>query len=260
MNGKDSLGEFSLDDLSDCLDCHSVSSTDDESDSSSIAIQKLRPVPLIYSDSEDEDMNNNVEDNNDTWSMNDKSTILELFEGSSGVKIVPSSFESKMRKGNLLKGASFLLTNNMVKSFIRIFKDTVLEKCKAFNNYKIMNASKHVQDLSIAEKNHSAFSSEIKKLNANFSKLVKVANENYSEGILNAVSKINVHLDKISTPKQVLSLYSNKLNLKKTGNIKVQSMAESRRKIRAGAKKIQSGRPSNEELNGKKKKKKKIRL
>ena len=87
MNGKISVGEFYLDDLSDCLDCRSASSTDDESDSSSIAIRKRRPVPLIYSDSEDEDMNNNVEDNNDTWSTNDKSIILELFEGSSRVKL-----------------------------------------------------------------------------------------------------------------------------------------------------------------------------
>ena len=81
MNGKDSLGKFYLDDLSYCLDCRSASSTDDESDSSSIAIRKQRLVPLIYSDSEDEDMNNNVEENNDTWSTNDKNIFLEPFEG-----------------------------------------------------------------------------------------------------------------------------------------------------------------------------------
>ncbi|KFM77282.1 hypothetical protein X975_13369, partial [Stegodyphus mimosarum] len=62
---------------------------------------------------------------------------------------------------------------------------------------------------------------------------------------------MNVHLDKISTPAQVLSLFANKLNLKKTYNIKIQSTSQSRRiraGLRTGAKRIQSGRPSNEEL------------
>ncbi|KAI4476672.1 hypothetical protein M0804_013393 [Polistes exclamans] len=105
MNEKDNVGEFYLDDLSDCLDCRSASSTDDESDSSSIAIRKRRPVPLIYSDSEDEGINDNVEDNNDTWSTNDKNIILEPFEGSSGVKIMPSSSESVIDIGNLFIGS-----------------------------------------------------------------------------------------------------------------------------------------------------------
>ncbi|GBO07562.1 hypothetical protein AVEN_122153-1 [Araneus ventricosus] len=113
MNGKDSLGECYLDDLSDCLDCRSASSSDDESDSSSIVIRKRRPVPLIYSDSEDEDMNNNVEDNNDTWSTNDKSIILEPFEGSSGVKIMPSSSESVMDIVNLFIGS------DLIEHFVR---------------------------------------------------------------------------------------------------------------------------------------------
>ncbi|KFM62254.1 hypothetical protein X975_06523, partial [Stegodyphus mimosarum] len=113
MNGKDSLGEFYLDDLSDCLDCRSASSTDDESDSSSIAIRKRRPVLLIYSDSEDEDMDNNVEKNNDTWSTNDKSIILEPFEGSSGVKIMPSSSESVMNIVNLFIGS------DLIEHFVR---------------------------------------------------------------------------------------------------------------------------------------------
>ncbi|KAL6419812.1 hypothetical protein ACFW04_011177 [Cataglyphis niger] len=113
MNGKDSLGEFNLDDLSDCPDCLSTSSTDDESDSSNIVIRKRRPVPIIYSDSEDEDINNNVEDNNDTWSTNDKSITLEPFEGSSGVKIMPSSSESVIDTVNLFIGS------NLIEHFVR---------------------------------------------------------------------------------------------------------------------------------------------
>ena len=46
-------------------------------------------------------MNNSVEDNDDTWSTNAKSIILEPFEGSSGVKSVPSSSESVMDIVNL---------------------------------------------------------------------------------------------------------------------------------------------------------------
>ena len=113
MNGKYSLGEFYLDDLSDCLYCRTSSSTDDESDRSSIAIRKRRPVPLIYSDSEDEDMNNNLEDNNDTWSTNDKSIILEPFEGRSGVKIMPGSSESIMDIANLFIGS------DLIEHFVR---------------------------------------------------------------------------------------------------------------------------------------------
>ncbi|KFM59507.1 hypothetical protein X975_02043, partial [Stegodyphus mimosarum] len=45
------------------------------------------------------------------------------------------------------------------------------------------NASKQTQDLSSAERKHSTFSSEIKKLNANFSRLAEIANENDSEVI-----------------------------------------------------------------------------
>ena len=81
MNGKNSLGEFYLEDLSYCLDCRSASNTDDESDSSSIAIRKQRPVPLIYSDSEDEDMNNNVEDNNDNMVNGRQEYNFGTFQG-----------------------------------------------------------------------------------------------------------------------------------------------------------------------------------
>ncbi|XP_048511375.1 uncharacterized protein LOC125500990 [Athalia rosae] len=81
MDVKDSLGEFYFDDLSECLDCRLTSSTDDGSDSSNIAIRKRRSLPLIYSDSEDKDMNNNVEDNNE--SIMD---IVNLFIGSDLIK------------------------------------------------------------------------------------------------------------------------------------------------------------------------------
>ncbi|XP_076378731.1 uncharacterized protein LOC117218865 isoform X2 [Megalopta genalis] len=105
MNEKDSVGEFYLDDLSDCLHCSSANGTDDESDSSNVMIRKRRSVlPLIYSDSEDDDINNNVEDSSGTWSTNDKTIILEPFEGSPGVKIMPSSPESVMDIVNLFIG------------------------------------------------------------------------------------------------------------------------------------------------------------
>ena len=113
MNGKDSLGEFHLDDLSDCLDCRSASRTDDESDSSIIAIRKRHLVQLIYRDSEDVDVNDNVEDNNDAWSTNDKSIILEPFKGSSGVKTMPSTSESVMDIVNLFIGS------DLIEHFVR---------------------------------------------------------------------------------------------------------------------------------------------
>ncbi|GBN15228.1 PiggyBac transposable element-derived protein 4 [Araneus ventricosus] len=142
MNGKDSLGECYLDDLSDCLDCRSASSSDDESDSSSIVIRKRRPVPLIYSDSEDEDMNNNVEDNNDTWSTNDKSIILEPFEGSSGVKIMPSSSESVMDIVNLFIGS------DLIEHFVREsnrYHYQIVEK------YRITSKTKKWKDVMVTE-------------------------------------------------------------------------------------------------------------
>ncbi|GBO06914.1 PiggyBac transposable element-derived protein 4 [Araneus ventricosus] len=142
MNGKDSLGECYLDDLSDCLDCRSASSSDDESDSSSIVIRKRRPVPLIYSDSEDEDMNNNVEDNNDTWSTNDKSIILEPFEGSSGVKIMPSSSESVMDIVNLFIGS------DLIEHFVREsnrYHYQIVEK------YRITSKTKKWKDVTVTE-------------------------------------------------------------------------------------------------------------
>ncbi|XP_066585579.1 piggyBac transposable element-derived protein 4-like [Prorops nasuta] len=141
MNRKDSLGEFYLDNLSDCLDCRSAIS-DDESDSSDIVIRKRRPVPLIYTDSEDQDMNNNVEDNNDTWSTNDRSIILEPFEGSSGVKIMPSSSESVMDIVNLFIGS------DLIEHFVREsnrYHYQIVEK------YKITSKTKKWKDVTVTE-------------------------------------------------------------------------------------------------------------
>ncbi|XP_035220096.1 uncharacterized protein LOC118193166, partial [Stegodyphus dumicola] len=144
MNGKDSLGEFYVDDLSDCLDCRSASSTDDESDSSSIAIRKRCLVPLIYSDSEDEDMNNNVEDNNDTWSTNDNSIILEPFEGSSGVKIVPSSSESVMDIVNLF------IVSDLIEHFVR---QSNRYHYQIVGKYRITSKTKKWKDVTVTEMN-----------------------------------------------------------------------------------------------------------
>lgn len=72
-------------------------------------IQNRRSIlPLIYSDSEDDDINNNVEDSNGTCSTNDKTIILEPFEGSPDVKIIPSSPESVMDIVNLFIGNDLL--------------------------------------------------------------------------------------------------------------------------------------------------------
>lgn len=82
MSEKNGSGEFYLDNLSDCPDSYSTSDSGDESDGSDIMIRKRRSVlPLRYSDSEDDDINT-VEDNNGTWSTNDKTTMLEPFEDS----------------------------------------------------------------------------------------------------------------------------------------------------------------------------------
>lgn len=142
MNRKNSLGEFYLDDLSDCVDCRLASKTDDESDSSSITIRKRRPVPLIYSDSEDEDMNNNIEDYNDTWSTNDKSIILEPFEGSPGVKIVPRSSKSVMDIVNLFIGS------DLIEHFVREsnrYHYQIVEK------YRIVSKTKKWKDVTVTE-------------------------------------------------------------------------------------------------------------
>ena len=64
MNEKNDIGEFYLDDLSDCFDNYSRSNSGDESDGSDIIILKRDSVlPLRYSDLEVDEINN-VEDYN----------------------------------------------------------------------------------------------------------------------------------------------------------------------------------------------------
>ena len=64
MNEKNDIGEFYLDDLSDCFDSYSRSNSGDESDGSDIIILKRDSVlPLRYSDLEVDEINN-VEDYN----------------------------------------------------------------------------------------------------------------------------------------------------------------------------------------------------
>ncbi|XP_046145451.1 piggyBac transposable element-derived protein 4-like [Osmia bicornis bicornis] len=142
MNEKDSVGEFYLDDLSDCLHCSSASGTDDESDSSNVMIRKRRSVlPLIYSDSEDDDINNNVEDSSGTSSTNDKTIILEPFEGSPGVKIMPSSPESVMDIVNLFIG------NDLIEHLVREsnrYHYQVIEK------YRIISKTKKWTDITVS--------------------------------------------------------------------------------------------------------------
>lgn len=96
-----------LDNLSDYPDSYSTSDSDEESDGSDIMIRKRRSVlPLRYSNSEDDDINT-IEDNDGTWSINDKTIMLEPFEGSPDVKIMPSSPESLMDMVNLFIGNDF---------------------------------------------------------------------------------------------------------------------------------------------------------
>ncbi|KOC61828.1 hypothetical protein WH47_06166 [Habropoda laboriosa] len=97
MNQKGVIREFHLDDLSDCSDSHLANDSGDESDGSGV---------LEYSDSEDDDAND-VEVNDDTWSTNDESIMLEPFEASPGIKIMTSSPESVTDSANLFIGSDF---------------------------------------------------------------------------------------------------------------------------------------------------------
>lgn len=114
MNEKNGIGEFYLDDLLDCLGSYSGSNSGDKSNGSDIIIRKRGSVlPLRHSDSEDdeisnvEDNANNVEDNDDTWSTHDEAIILEPFEGSPGIKMMPSGPESVMDSVNSFIGNDF---------------------------------------------------------------------------------------------------------------------------------------------------------
>lgn len=111
MNEKNSFEEFYLDDLSDGPDSYSGSDSGDESDDSDIIIRKRSSIlPLRYNDSEDnemsnvEDNTNNANDNDDIWTTNDDTIILELFESRPSIKIMPSCTESVMDSVNLFIG------------------------------------------------------------------------------------------------------------------------------------------------------------
>ncbi|KAI4476105.1 hypothetical protein M0802_014932 [Mischocyttarus mexicanus] len=81
--------------------------SDDNSSDSSINTRKPRKLlPLQYSDSEDND--DTAEVNIATWSTNDKSIILEPFEGSPCIKILPKSEASVRDIVNLFIGDDLL--------------------------------------------------------------------------------------------------------------------------------------------------------
>ncbi|XP_017762744.1 PREDICTED: piggyBac transposable element-derived protein 4-like [Eufriesea mexicana] len=148
MKEKNGLGEFYLDDLSDCPDTYPGSDSGDESDVSEIIIQKQdSALPLIYSDSEDDEISNieddanNVEDD-DIWSTNDEAVILEPFEGSPGIKIMPSSQENVMDSVNLFLGIDFF--EHLVRESNR-YHYQVMEK------YKTPSRTKKWTDITVPE-------------------------------------------------------------------------------------------------------------
>ena len=149
MNEKNGIGEFYLDDLSDCPDNYSRNNSGDESDGSDTIIRKRGSVlPPRYSDSEDdeisnvEDNANNVENNDDIWSTNDEAIILEPFEGSPGIKIMPSSPESVTDNVNLFFGNDFF--EHLVRESNR-YHYQVMEK------YKIPSKAKKWTDITVPE-------------------------------------------------------------------------------------------------------------
>lgn len=108
------LEEFYLDDLSDCPDSYSESDSGDESDGSDIIIRNRSSVlPLTSSDSEDDEISNieddtsNIEDDDDIWLTEDEAIILESFEGSPGIKMMPCSTQNVMDSINLFIGMDF---------------------------------------------------------------------------------------------------------------------------------------------------------
>ncbi|XP_076302331.1 uncharacterized protein LOC143220596 [Lasioglossum baleicum] len=105
-------------------------------------VKRPSVLPLIYSDSEDDAINDNVDDNNGTWSMNDRTIVLETFEGSFGVKIMPRSSERIMDVVNLFIGNDLL--EHMMRESNR-YHYQVTEK------YKIMIVLMGQQQLSLDE-------------------------------------------------------------------------------------------------------------
>ncbi|XP_022910660.2 piggyBac transposable element-derived protein 4-like [Onthophagus taurus] len=149
MSEKNCIGEFYLDDLSDCPHSYSGSNSGDESDGSDIIIRKRGSVlPLRCSDSEDdeisnnEDDTNNIEDDDDIWLTEDEAVILEPFEGSPGIKIMPSSTENVMDSVNLFIGMDFF--EYLVKESNRYHYQTI-------QKYKIPSRAKKWTDITVTE-------------------------------------------------------------------------------------------------------------
>lgn len=149
MNEKNGIGEFYLNDVSDCPDSYLGCDSGDESDGSDIIIRKRGSVlPLRYSDSEEdeisniEDDTNNVEDNNDIWSTNDEAISLEPFEGSPGIKIIPSSPDNVMGSVNLFIGNDF---------FEHLVRESNIYHYQIIEKYKIPSKAKKWTDITVPE-------------------------------------------------------------------------------------------------------------
>ncbi|KOX70247.1 Luciferin 4-monooxygenase, partial [Melipona quadrifasciata] len=133
---------FYLDDLSDCSDNYSVNDSGDKSDASDVIIPKrCGALQLEYSNLEDDDPND-VEINDDTRLTNDEPRILEPFEGSPGIKIMPSSPENIIDCANLFTGD---ITASEMKKFLELIvlmgqvKKNALYKKKFNEVYKPLN-------------------------------------------------------------------------------------------------------------------------
>lgn len=124
--------EFCLDTLSG-HNSYSESDSDGDSSDSSINIRKPRKLLPLQSIDSKSDNDDTAEVNIDTWSTNDKSIILEPFEGSPGIKILPKSEESVMDIVNLFIGDDFL--EYLVKESTR-YHYRVIDKHKNISRTK----------------------------------------------------------------------------------------------------------------------------
>lgn len=98
-------------------------------------------LPLEYSDSEDDDTND-VEVNDDTWSTNDESIILESFEGSPGIKIMPTSPESVIGSVNVFIGNDF---------FEYLVRESNRYHYQVVDKYKIISKTRKWTDITVPE-------------------------------------------------------------------------------------------------------------
>ncbi|KZC07947.1 hypothetical protein WN55_09458, partial [Dufourea novaeangliae] len=140
INKENDIGEFYLQELSgSCSDSYSVNDSGDESD---VIIRKRRgAMQLVYSDSEDDD-SNDVEVNDDTRTTNDEPRILEPFEDSPAIKIMPSSSESIIDCANLFIGNDFF--EYLVRQSNRYHYQVV-------NKYEIISKTGKWTDITVPE-------------------------------------------------------------------------------------------------------------